>query len=70
MRKTILILSLIVVSFSIESLAVPAIADVNTQTEQLKRRKGKIGKDGRYKRSKGFMWGLFKRKKECDCPEH
>jgi cell division protein FtsL len=27
-------------------------------------------KDGRYKRKKGFMWGLFKKKSACDCPKH
>jgi hypothetical protein len=32
--------------------------------------KGRKTKDGRYKRKKGFMWGLFKSKKECDCPKH
>jgi hypothetical protein len=32
--------------------------------------KGRKTKDGRFKRKKGFMWGLFKSKKECDCPKH
>lgn len=27
-------------------------------------------KDGRFKRKKGFMWGLFKKKSACDCPKH
>ncbi|MES2798187.1 MAG: hypothetical protein V4683_19620 [Bacteroidota bacterium] len=31
---------------------------------------GRKRKDGRYKRKKGFMWGLFRGKKECDCPKH
>lgn len=31
---------------------------------------GRKTKDGRYKRKKGFLWGLFKGKKECDCPKH
>ncbi len=32
--------------------------------------KGRKTKDGRYKRKKGFMWGLFGKKKECDCPKN
>lgn len=31
---------------------------------------GRKTKDGRYKRKKGFMWGLFKKKSDCDCPKH
>lgn len=31
---------------------------------------GRKRKDGRYKRKKGFMWGLFRGKKECDCPKN
>ena len=31
---------------------------------------GRKTKDGRYKRKKGFMWGLFKKKSACDCPKH
>jgi hypothetical protein len=27
-------------------------------------------KDGRFKRKKGFMWGLFKGKNACSCPKH
>ena len=33
------------------------------------KQKGRKTKDGRFKRKKGFMWGLFKSKKECDCPK-
>ncbi len=31
---------------------------------------GRKNKNGSYRRSKGFMWGLFKGKKQCDCPKH
>jgi hypothetical protein len=31
---------------------------------------GRKRKDGRFKRKKGFMWGLFKGKSACDCPKH
>ncbi len=40
-----------------------------TKSETLSQ-KGRKTKDGRYKRKKGFMWGLFKSKKECDCPKN
>ncbi|PLK46266.1 hypothetical protein [Emticicia sp. TH156] len=32
--------------------------------------KGRRKKSGRYKKKKGFMWGLFKSKNQCDCPRH
>lgn len=31
---------------------------------------GRKNKDGSFKRKKGFMWGLFKKKSSCDCPKH
>lgn len=31
---------------------------------------GRKNKNGSYRRSKGFMWGLFRGKKQCDCPKH
>lgn len=33
-------------------------------------RRGRRKKNGVYKKSKGFMWGLFKGKNQCDCPKH
>jgi hypothetical protein len=41
----------------------------NSYTQNTRRKPGKIGKDGRYRKKKGFMWGLFAKKKGCDCPE-
>ncbi len=32
--------------------------------------KGRRKKSGRYKKKKGFLWGLFKSKNQCDCPRH
>lgn len=32
--------------------------------------KGRKNKSGKYKKKKGFMWGLFKGKGQCDCPKH
>ncbi len=32
--------------------------------------KGRRKKSGKYKKKKGFMWGLFKGKDQCDCPKH
>ncbi|MFN3847891.1 MAG: hypothetical protein ACK4NY_00610 [Spirosomataceae bacterium] len=31
---------------------------------------GKRNKNGRYRKKKGFLWGLFKGKNQCDCPKH
>ncbi|MCU0326895.1 MAG: hypothetical protein MUF45_16915, partial [Spirosomaceae bacterium] len=30
---------------------------------------GKRNKNGRYRKKKGFLWGLFKGKNQCDCPK-
>lgn len=32
--------------------------------------KGRRKKSGSYKKKRGFMWGLFKGKNQCDCPKH
>ena len=32
--------------------------------------KGRRKKSGAYKKKKGFLWGLFKGKNQCDCPKH
>ena len=31
---------------------------------------GRKNKNGSYRRKKGFMWGLFRKKSQCDCPKH
>jgi hypothetical protein len=31
---------------------------------------GRRNKAGRYRKKKGFLWGLFRGKKQCDCPKH
>jgi hypothetical protein len=31
---------------------------------------GRKKKNGSYRKKKGFMWGIFKGKSQCDCPKH
>ena len=31
---------------------------------------GRKNKSGSYRKKKGFMWGIFKGKSQCDCPKH
>jgi hypothetical protein len=31
---------------------------------------GRRKKSGTYRKKKGFMWGLFRGKSQCDCPKH
>lgn len=31
---------------------------------------GRRKKNGSYRKKKGFMWGIFKGKSQCDCPKH
>ena len=31
---------------------------------------GRKNKSGSYRKKKGFMWGLFRGKNQCDCPKH
>lgn len=48
-------------------------SDFNTanKTEIQKRKnKGRRNKNGQYRKKKGFMWGIFKGKSQCDCPKH
>ncbi len=31
---------------------------------------GRRKKNGSFRKKKGFMWGIFKGKSQCDCPKH
>jgi len=31
---------------------------------------GRRKKSGAYRKKKGFMWGIFRGKSQCDCPKH
>jgi len=31
---------------------------------------GRRKKNGSYRKKKGFLWGIFKGKSQCDCPKH
>lgn len=31
---------------------------------------GRKNKSGSYRKKKGFMWGIFRGKSQCDCPKH
>ncbi|WP_394990457.1 hypothetical protein [Emticicia sp.] len=31
---------------------------------------GRKNKSGSYRKKKGFMWGIFRGKNQCDCPKH
>lgn len=33
------------------------------EQQNLRKRKG-------YRKKRGFMWGLFKKRNSCDCPKH
>lgn len=51
-----------------------AIQNTKNQTESISKEDtfggGRRNKNGRYRKKKGFMWGLFKGKNQCDCPKH
>jgi hypothetical protein len=71
-RSIILGLFLSILIFPEDSNAV--IKMTKNQTESISKQNtfggGKRGKSGRYRKKKGFMWGLFKGKNQCDCPKH
>lgn len=62
MKKIAFILLLSIFSSQMST----AIAKEVDQSSLKVRKKGKKGKDGRYKKKKG----LFGKKKDCDCPKH
>ena len=53
-------------------LSSASMFDTQTTTVSAKEElgKGRRKKSGKYKKKKGFMWGLFKGKNQCDCPKH
>jgi hypothetical protein len=58
MKKILLLLSLLFFCGIVQANATP------------KDRSGRVAKNGQYKKKKGFMWGLFKKRNDCDCPKH
>ena len=43
---------------------------INVSTIQKTDGGGRKNKSGSYRKKKGFMWGIFRGKNQCDCPKH
>jgi hypothetical protein len=73
MKKT-LILVFFAAIMVLPEYSEAAIQNTKNQTESISKQDtfggGRRGKSGRYRKKKGFMWGLFKGKSQCDCPKH
>ncbi len=72
--KNKIILALFAFIFALPEYSEASIHATKTQTESISKSDtfggGKRNKNGRYRKKKGFMWGLFKGKSQCDCPKH
>lgn len=66
--KKIIGLVLIVLCCQVEVYAAPVAAAKTT----IKQSEGLFGKrrNKAPRRKKGFMWGIFKKKSSCNCPNH
>jgi hypothetical protein len=68
----ILIISITILPTLASSKAMEGKKNANSitiSTIKTEKQTGRKTKDGRFKRKKGFLWGLFKSKKACDCPK-
>jgi DNA modification methylase len=72
--KNKLVLFLFALIFTLPAYAEASNYTTKNQTESISKSEalggGKRNKNGRYRKKKGFMWGLFKGKNQCDCPKH
>ena len=69
--KKIAILSIIGLLATTPEFSQAASTDSRTTVSVKKELgKGRRKKNGSYRKKKGFMWGLFKGKNQCDCPKH
>ena len=69
--KKIVILFIIGLLAFMPELSQAATSDSKTTVSVKKELgKGRRKKSGSYRKKKGFMWGLFKGKNQCDCPKH
>ncbi|MDZ7933421.1 MAG: hypothetical protein U5M51_00250 [Emticicia sp.] len=67
MKKLIILILLGVLTFT-PDFAQASDYKANNKTEI--NGGGRRKKSGTYRKKKGFMWGLFKGKSQCDCPKH
>lgn len=68
--KKILILSLLALALLPDSVQASEQKSANKTEIKENFGGGRRSKSGRYKKKKGFMWGLFRGKNQCDCPKH
>ena len=70
MKKTI-ILALLGIFFLTPEFSQASDNKVISKSEiQKSNGGGRKNKSGSYRKKKGFMWGIFKGKSQCDCPKH
>lgn len=63
MKKTLVFTLLL--AFQLPTTATQAEVRKPSDTVEAARRKVKP-----YRKKKGFLWGLFRKKSNCDCPKH
>ncbi|WP_337042914.1 hypothetical protein [Emticicia sp. 17c] len=70
MKKIIILLSLSLFVLMPEFSQASVDAKHTTLSVKKELGKGRRKKNGSYRKKKGFLWGIFKGKNQCDCPKH
>jgi hypothetical protein len=55
---------------SIEAVAFEPTATTTAKFETATNTNSLFGRRKGYRKKRGFMWGLFKKKNSCNCPKH
>ena len=69
MKKTV-ILIVALLSLEAETMALKPSTNSNAKFEIATKTNNLIGRRKGYRKKRGFLWGLFKKKNACNCPKH
>lgn len=70
MKKIVILFIIGLLAFTPEFSQAASTDSKTTVSVKKELGKGRRKKSGSYRKKKGFMWGLFKGKGQCDCPKH
>jgi hypothetical protein len=70
MKKIIILMLLSILALIPEFSQASDNKVISTTEVQKANGGGRKNKNGSYRKKKGFMWGLFRGKSQCDCPKH
>lgn len=70
MKKLAILFLISILAITPEFSQAATLGSETTVSVKKETGKGRRKKSGSYRKKKGFMWGLFKGKNQCDCPKH